>query len=537
MPPRTASSSSKKSGKARASSAEMRETAIANTLAVIAQEPLGDTAAFLEYAATAVQALDTLESLGADRQLVREQEDRAAEFLGDYVDSRADEEEFRHPRLLRGQMRNTAAVYAKIAQAQQEEAAAKQVEAVAKAEGAAAKPESSSSAGKPARRSVRLHVPEPIIELDDDNDELAAKTTAVTGKRKTRSSAAKADALPAEAASTPRAKKAKPGELPVFSPPTYTGKSTPRLPPSGQQCDYCAAYTAKVKCIVHAGLDSCDRCALQFHSCKGTKASGGDTERYTDWYDANGFDRADRPDAAEVRRVFHDRQRPAAVPLWARKGGPGGAAPSSSSSRVPSTGSRPSGLRGSNRAGGSSSASASRRVEVIVPPAPAKPRAPSPAPVEGLDDNDVEMVDNSSPRTPPPRSPSPPSSAPSVRRSRPARPSRPPLPPADSPSNPVGRKASLSSAAAASSSQVAPCLDLANLSLASLVHVAPVNRVQYWSISSQMDILESQRWVIEQQLEQLRRMWDELTEGDAQVPAEDDEDAEGEEDEEAGPSA
>ncbi|KAI0363033.1 hypothetical protein BV20DRAFT_1058403, partial [Pilatotrama ljubarskyi] len=256
MPPRTASSSSKKSGKARASSAEMRETAIANTLAVIAQEPSGDTAAFLEYAATAVQALDTLESLGADRQLVREQEDRAAEFLGDYVDSRADEEEFRHPRLLRGQMRNTAAVYAKIAQAQREEAAAKQ----------------------------------PIVELDDDGDEPAAKTTTVTGKRKTRSSAAKADASPAEAASGPCAKKVKPGELPVFSPPTYTGKLTPRLPPSGQRCDYCAAYTAKVKCIVRAGLDSCDRCALQFHSCKGTKASGGDTERYTDWYDTNGFD-------------------------------------------------------------------------------------------------------------------------------------------------------------------------------------------------------------------------------------------------------
>ncbi|KAI0362985.1 hypothetical protein BV20DRAFT_984085 [Pilatotrama ljubarskyi] len=479
MLPRTASSSSKKSGKARASSAEMRETAIANTLAVIAQEPSGDTAAFLEYAATAVQALDTLESLGADRQLVREQEDRAAEFLGDYVDSRADEEEFRHPRLLRGQMRNTAAVYAKIAQAQREEAAARQ-------EGAAAKPESSSSAGKPARRSVRLHVPEPIVELDDDDDELGAKTTAVTGKRKTRSSAANADALPAEAASAPRAKKAKPGELPVFSPPTYTGKSTPRLPPSGQRCNYCAAYTAKVKCIVRAGLDSCDRCALQFHSCKGTKASGGDTERYTDWYDVNGFDRADRPDAAEVRRVFHDRQRPAAVPLWAREGGPGSAAPSSSSSRVPSTGSRPSALRGSNRAGGSSSASASRRVEAIVPPASAKPRAPSPAPIEGSDDNDVEMVDNSPPRTPPPRSPSPPSSAPSVPRPRPARPSRPPLPPVDSPSNPVGRKASSSSAAAASSSQVAPRLDLANMSLASLVHVAPVNRVRWtsWSRSA-----------------------------------------------------
>ncbi|KAI0368527.1 hypothetical protein BV20DRAFT_1053926 [Pilatotrama ljubarskyi] len=523
MPPRTVSSLSKKSGKARASSAEMRETAIANTLAVIAQEPSGDTAAFLEYATTAVQALDTLESLGADRQLVREQEDRTAEFLGDYVDSRADEEEFRHPRLLRGQLRNTAAVYAKIAQAQREEALAK--------------PESSSPAGKPARRSVRLHVPEPVTELDDDDDEPAAKTTAVTGKRKTRTSAAKADASPAEAASAPCAKKAKPGELPVFALPTYSGKSAPRLPPSGQRCDYCAAYTVKVKCIVRAGLDSCDRCALQFHSCKGTKASGGDTERYTDWYDANGFDRADHPDAAEVCRVFYDRQRPAAVPLWAREGGPGSAATSSSSSRVPSTGSRPSALRGSNHAGGSSSASASRRVEVIVPPAPAKPRAPSPAPVEAPDDNNVEMVNNSPPHTPPPRSPSPPSSAPSVSRPRPARPSRPPPPPADSPSNPVGRKASLSSAAAASGSQVAPRLDLANMNLASLVHVAPVNRVQYRSISSQMDILESQRWVIEQQLEQLRCMQDELAEGDAQVPAEDDEDAEGEEDEEAGPSA
>ncbi|KAI0363183.1 hypothetical protein BV20DRAFT_1058251 [Pilatotrama ljubarskyi] len=147
------------------------------------------------------------------------------------------------------------------------------------------------------------------------------------------------------------------------------------------------------------------------------------------------------------------------------------------------------------------------------------------------------MVNNSPPRTPPPRSPSPPSSAPSVPRPRPARPSRPPPPPVDSPSNPVGRKASSSSAAAASGSQVAPRLDLANMSLASLVHVAPVNRVRYRSISSQMDILESQRWVIEQQLEQLRRMRDELTEGDAQVPAQDDEDAEGEEDEEAGPSA
>ncbi|KAI0368712.1 hypothetical protein BV20DRAFT_980644, partial [Pilatotrama ljubarskyi] len=501
MPPRTASSSSKKSGKARASSAEMRETAIANTLAVIAQEPSGDTAAFLEYAATAVQALDTLESLGADRQLVREQEDRAAEFLGDYVDSRADKEEFRHPRLLRGQMRNTAAVYAKIAQAQREEAAAKQVGAVAKAEGAAAKPESSSSAGKPARRSVRLHVPEPIVELDDDGDEPAAKTTAVTGKRKTRSSAAKADASPAEAASAPRAKKAKPGELPVFSPPTYTGKSTPRLPPSGQRCDYCAAYTAKVKCIVRAGLDSCDR-------CKGTKASGGDTERYTDWYDANGFDHADRPDAAEVRRVFHDRQRPAAVPLWAREGGPGGAAPLSSSSRVPSTApTAPGALRPLRPlAGWRSSFLRLRQSPVHL----------RPPPVEGPDDNDVEMVDNSPPRTPPPRSPSPPSSAPSVPRPRPARPSRPPPPPVDSPSNPVGRKASSSSAAAASGSQVAPRLNLANMSLASLIHIAPVNHVRYRSISSQMDILESQRWVIEQQLEQLRRMRDELTEGDAQ---------------------
>ncbi|KAI0349333.1 hypothetical protein OH77DRAFT_1525763 [Trametes cingulata] len=529
MPPRTASSSSKKSGKARASSAELREAAIANALAAIAQEPVGDTDVFVEYALTAVQALDTLESLGADKQLIREQEQRAAEFLGDYVSTNADEDEFRHPRLIRGSLRHDAVVHRYIEKSMREDAA-KRAEAAAKAEEAAAKPESSSSAGKPARRSVRLHVPEPVIELDDDDDENepSAKPAAVTGKRKTRSSGAKTDASPGESSSAPRAKKAKPGELPVFSAPTYTGKSAPRLPPSGQRCDYCAAYSTKVKCIVRAGLDSCDRCALQFHSCKGTKASNGDTERYTDWYDANGFDRADRPDAAEVRKVFHDRQRPAAVPLWAREGGSGGAAPSSSSARVPSTSSRPSALRKA------SSASASRKVEVVVPPAPAKPRDSSPLPIKREDD-DVEMIDDSPPRTPPPRSPSPPSSAPSA--PRPARPSQRPPPPADSPSNPVGRKVSSSSAAAASSSQAAPGLGLASVNIASLVHVAPVDRARYRAISAQMDILESQRWVIDQQLEQLRHMRDQLVEGGDPEAAEDDEDAEGEEDEEAGPSA
>ncbi|KAI0349513.1 hypothetical protein OH77DRAFT_1594196 [Trametes cingulata] len=531
MPPRTASSSSKKSGKAHASSAELREAAIANAVAAIAQEPVGDTDVFVEYALTAVQALDTLESLGADKQLVREQEQRAAEFLGDYVGTNADEPEFRHPRLIRGSLRNDAVVHRYIEKPMREDAAAKRAEAAAKAEEAAAKPESSSSAGKPARRSVRLHVPEPVIELDDDDeDEPSAKPAAVTGKRKTQSSGAKTDASPGESSSALRAKKAKPGELPVFSPPTYTGKSAPRLPPSGQRCDYCAAYSAKVKCIVRAGLDSCDRCALQFHSCKGTKASNGDTERYTDWYDANGFDHADRPDAAEVRKVFHDRQRPAAVPLWAREGGSGGSAPSSSSARVLSTSSRPSALRKA------SSASAPRKVEVVVPPAPANPRGSSPLPIKREDD-DVEMIEDSPPRTSPLRSPSPLSSAPSAPRSQLARPSRAPPPPADSPSNPVGRKVSSSSAAAASRSHAAPGVGLASVNIASLVHVAPIDRARYRAISSQMDILESQRWVIDQQLEQLRRMRDELVEGGDPEAAEDDEDAEGEEDEEAGPSA
>ncbi|CDO68575.1 hypothetical protein BN946_scf184996.g6 [Trametes cinnabarina] len=209
---------------------------------------------------------------------------------------------------------------------------------------------------------------------------------------------------------------------------------------------------------------------FRFTGCWAQKIPGAKVKSYAEWFDSQGYTRADAPNAAKLREVMAARGRTSDVPAWAREGAASptprtpsqchGAVPAPASGSQPSVASRP-----------------KHRAEVVIVEPPKSTSSVRAKSIES-EDEDIAMDDDSVHAhfaTPPPvsRAPSPPS--PVLRKRSPVAP-----PVASSASRP------------APAPRAGPSLDFTSVQVNNAMHIATPFRTRYLALQGQADSLEAQ---------------------------------------------
>ncbi|CDO69489.1 hypothetical protein BN946_scf184662.g9 [Trametes cinnabarina] len=145
----------------------------------------------------------------------------------------------------------------------------------------------------------------------------------------------------------PPSKKRARADLPVLRSPTYSQTPSRGLVKAPFCCDCCAsAKSADILCVLREGLPKCDRCFMQFTGCWAQKIPSAKVKSYAEWFDSQGYTRADAPDAAELHKVMAARGQTSDVLAWACEGASNSAlcTPSQCRAAVPASasGSQPS---------------------------------------------------------------------------------------------------------------------------------------------------------------------------------------------------
>ncbi|CDO75292.1 hypothetical protein BN946_scf184932.g3 [Trametes cinnabarina] len=222
---------------------------------------------------------------------------------------------------------------------------------------------------------------------------------------------------------------------------------------------------------------------MQFTGCWAQKIPGAKVKSYAEWFDSQGYTRADAPDAAELCEVMAACGRTSDVPAWAHEGAASltprtpsqrrGAVPAPASGSQPSVASRP-----------------KHRTEVVIVEPPKSTSSARARSIES-EDEDIAMDDDSVHAhfaKPPPvsRAPSPPS--PVLREHSPVAP-----PVASSASRPAPAPPVASSASRpAPAPRAGPSLDFTSVQINNAMHIATPFRARYLALQGQADSLEAQ---------------------------------------------
>ncbi|CDO73704.1 hypothetical protein BN946_scf185015.g32 [Trametes cinnabarina] len=454
------------SGKAPVTNEQLQAEAIAQVEALFANEPEMDWGGhdFQGHARLVLQWLDTMEKLGVTRATLEGFEDRLAEMLGDLLRADADEPEFCDPRLLAASRCNQERTMATIAKEMRRKELLKSSEAalrrfsgtVAASTEAPAAPSSQVPANVEykSRPVARITIPaRPRFPLAISSPPTTRSVTSLS-KRKARSpSPVREDDIiniDEEAETTqevaPPSKKRSRADLPVLRSPMYS--QTPSR--------------------------SLAKAPFRFTGCWAQKIPGAKVKSYVEWFDSQGYTRADAPDAAELCEVMAARGRTSDVPAWARKGAasPTPRTPSQRCGAVPApaSGSQP-----------SVASCPKHRAEVVIVEPPKSTSSVRAKSIES-EDEDITMDDDSIHAhfaTPPPVSCAPSPLSPVLRERSPA------TPPAAS-----------SASQSAPAPRAGPSLDFTSVQVNNAMHIATPFRTRYLALQGQADSLEAQRWAV-----------------------------------------
>ncbi|CDO72020.1 hypothetical protein BN946_scf184943.g55 [Trametes cinnabarina] len=448
--------------------------------------------------------LDTMENLGVARTTIEGFKDRLAEMLGDLLRADTDEPEFCDPHLLAADRRNRKRTMAAITKEMRRKELLKTSEAalccfsgtVATSTEAPAAPSSQMPAniGYKSKPAAKVMVPgKPQFPLAISSPPSMWSATSVSKHKAQSPSLVREDDVidvdeeEAVQEAAPPSKKRSQVNLPVLSSPTYSRTLSRSRATAPFHCDRCSSTkSTDIVCVLRQGLPKCDRCFLQFTGCWAQKILGAKTKSYAEWFDSQGFMRADAPDAAELRAVMAARGRTSDIPAWAREGAANSMprTPSQRHATVPvsTSGLQPSVPHPKHHA-----------EVVIVEPSKSTSSARARS-VESEDETDDIMMDDHSVHArfamPPPasRAPSPPS--PMLRERAPTFDAQNPL--------------------------SSPHLDLSSIRLTA-IKATPVFRNRIAAINQQLNGLFTQCMVIDDQIAHLRSLCAQAVEEDARV--------------------
>ncbi|CDO77340.1 hypothetical protein BN946_scf184775.g31 [Trametes cinnabarina] len=308
---------------------------------------------------------DMMENLSVARATIESFEDRLAEMLGDLLQADADEPEFRNPRLLAVGDCNHERTMAAIGKEMRRKELLKASEAalrcfsgmVAASTKASSAPASQAPANikhksKPATKVIIPGRPRFPLSVSSPPSTQSAVSRS-NCKARAPSPVHEHDVIDVNEAEeavqeiAPPSKKRAQADLPVLRSPTYSQTPSRGLVKAPFRCDCCTLKkSADIVCVLREGLPKCNHCFMQLTGCWAQKIPGAKAKSYAEWFDSQGYTRADAPNAAKLCEVMVAHGRTSDVPAWAREGASGSTprTPSQCRAAVPAStsGSQPS---------------------------------------------------------------------------------------------------------------------------------------------------------------------------------------------------